>query len=93
MTHEASNCTIKVNHTKMWCRLAAGVGAGYEWSIVIGQQASRISFAGNTTSYAPPTVTGDGSATLNMPAAGGASDVVWLSFSCDWLHSDVTGCL
>ena len=23
MTHEASNCTIKVNHTKIWCRLAA----------------------------------------------------------------------
>ena len=81
--YAAYNCTIKVNHTQMWCRTAPGVGTVFKWTVEIGLQATRPVYYLQTTSYAPPVITGDNtlSSSTAQPTTAGGTDLVLYGYN------------
>lgn len=74
----ATDCTLVAEHTKMMCKLVAGVGRGLQLQVSVAGQMSDLSESAVTVAYRRPTVTRvvtpSGEATF--PTAGGPLAIV-----------------
>lgn len=52
----ATDCNVTVQSTRIVCSTVPGVGANHKWTVTVAGQTSAASV--NTTSYAPPVVSG-----------------------------------
>ena len=75
--YKAVGCVVKVEHTKIRCVSAPGVGTNHVQYVVAGGQESANYFHENLTSYRPPQITSvSGAGALGSTTAGGTTIII-----------------